>query len=141
MIDTKKTTQEILQEEFLRERAAVLARAGEHLEAALAVLRQIEGRIDEALAVRRRGKAAKAGGASGSGADDGLSNDRINEMIRAYNDQIGKVRTRHYELIVTREALGLVHHQRLEEIYRIPPKKRCLPEKRPTPGDASSPRR
>jgi hypothetical protein len=29
---------------------------------------------------------------------------------------------------VTREALGIIHHERLEEIYRIPPKKRCLPE-------------
>jgi hypothetical protein len=31
MINTKKTVQDILQEEMLRERAAVLARAGEYL--------------------------------------------------------------------------------------------------------------
>jgi hypothetical protein len=58
MINTRKTTQDILQDEMLRERAATLARAGERL----------------------------AG------------------------------------------ALGIIHHQRVEEFYRIPPKRHGLPE-------------
>ncbi len=111
MIDTKKTAQDVLQEEIFRERAAVLARAGERLEEALEKLSRIEGRIAEALTA------------------PGCEGRRINGMIRAYNRQREAVLTRHYELIVTREALGLRHHQRLEEIYRIPPKKRCLPER------------
>ncbi len=34
----------------------------------------------------------------------------------------------YYYLILTREALGIIHHERIEEIYRISSKKRCLPE-------------
>ena len=52
----------------------------------------------------------------------------INGKIRAYNRQRDHVRKRYYYLIVTREALGLIHYQRLEEFYQVPPKKRCLPE-------------
>ena len=53
----------------------------------------------------------------------------LNGKIGLYNRQREQVRTRYYYLIVTREALGIIHHQRLEEIYRIPPPKRLLPEK------------
>lgn len=142
MIDTKKTTQEILQEEFLRERAAVLARAGEHLEAAFAALGKIGESIDAALAARKRGQADGSGTEAAAASDDGPSGapsaGRINTMIRAYNDQLEQVRKRHYELIVTREALGLIHHQRIEEIYRVPPRKRLLPEGRTRPSGGSS---
>jgi hypothetical protein len=133
MIDTRKTTQEILQEEILRERAAVLARAGERLEAALADLGRLAGQIDAALAARHSGKTDRDGvGTAPAREGEALPNARINGMIRAYNDQLESVRMRYYDLVVTREALGLIHHQRLEEIYRIPPKRRCLPEKRAT---------
>ena len=54
---------------------------------------------------------------------------RLNAKIHAYNLQRDQVRIRFYYLIVTREAMGMIHHQRLEEMYRIPPKKRLLPEK------------
>ena len=47
MVNAKKSTQDILQEEILRERAAVLARAGERLTEALDVLRKIEREIGE----------------------------------------------------------------------------------------------
>lgn len=53
----------------------------------------------------------------------------LNGKIGVYNRQIEQVRTRYYYLIVTREALGITHHQRLEEIYRIPRPMRLLPEK------------
>lgn len=133
MIDTKKTTQDVLQEEILRERAAVLARAGERLEEALVKLSRLEGRIAEALAA----PGCEAGGSGGHsieaaevgrGLRGSQGHRRLNGMIRAYNRQREAVLTCHYELIVTREALGIRHHQRIEEIYRIPPKKRCLPE-------------
>jgi hypothetical protein len=122
MIDTRKTTQDILQEEMVRERVTVLARAGERLADALEKLRQMENDIEEAMALWRPGER-----------DDGGSRQHllgeINGKIRAYNFQRDYVKTRYYYLIVTREALGITHHQRLEEIYRVPPKKRCLPER------------
>ncbi len=128
MIKTKKTTQDILQEEMLRERAAVLARAGEKLAAAQEKLGKIEEEISEALALWRcRGDAQDgAAPAKTDGARRLLC--EINGKIRAYNRQREQVKTRYYYLIVTREALGLIHHQRLAELYRIPPKKHCLPE-------------
>ncbi|NTU64153.1 MAG: hypothetical protein HGB05_12320, partial [Chloroflexi bacterium] len=55
--------------------------------------------------------------------------DELNGKITRYNRQREQVRTRYYYLIVTREALGIIHHQRLEEIYRIPPPKRLLSER------------
>jgi hypothetical protein len=122
MINTKKTTQDILQEEMVRERVAVLARAGERLTDALEKLRQMESDIAESMALWRLGEG-----------EDGESYRRllgeINGKICAYNLQRDHVKTRYYYLIVTREALGITHHQRLDEIYRVPPKKRCLPER------------
>ena len=130
MIHTKKTVQDILQDEMLRERAAVLARAGEHLADALKKLEKMEGEIAAAMAAWRSGV-----GNGGSAAPEGPDVDRrrlmfdLNGKIGLYNRQREQVRTRYYYLIVTREALGITHHQRLEEIYRIPRPKRLLPEK------------
>jgi len=121
MINTKKTTQDILQEEMVRERVAVLARAGERLADALEKLRQMDSDVAEAMALWRGGEGGEGGGRQRLLGE-------INGKIRAYNLQRDHVKTRYYYLIVTREALGITHHQRLEEIYRVPPKKRCLPE-------------
>jgi hypothetical protein len=122
MIDTRKTTQDILQEEMVRERVTVLARAGERLTDALEKLGQMEDQIAEAMALWRCGEGDDGGNRLRLLAD-------INGKISAYNLQRDHVKTRYYYLIVTREALGITHHQRLEEIYRVPPKKRCLPER------------
>jgi hypothetical protein len=133
MIHTKRTVQDILQDEMLRERAAVLARAGEQLADALKKLEKMESEIAAAMAGWR-----STVGNGGSAAPVGIDDDRcrlmreINGKIDLYNRQREQVRTRYYYLIVTREALGIIHHQRLEEIYRIPPPKRLLPEKRKT---------
>ena len=130
MIHTKKTVQDILQDEMLRERAAVLARAGEQLADALKKLDKIDSEIAAGMAAWRR-----VAGNGGSDAPAGDDDDRrrlmgeLNGKIGLYNRQREQVRTRYYYLIVTREALGIIHHQRLEEIYRIPPPKRLLPEK------------
>ncbi len=130
MINTKKTVQDILQDEMLRERAAVLARAGEHLADALKKLEKIEGEITAGMAAWQCG-AGNVGSVSPEGADvDRRRLMRVlNGKIGLYNRQREQVRTRYYYLIVTREALGIIHHQRLEEIYKIPPPKRLLPEK------------
>jgi hypothetical protein len=102
MIDRKKTTQDLLQEELLRERAAVLARTGERLAQALEKLHGLERELEAAPEAEFDLRAC------------------------AYNRQREEVLTRYHYLIVTREALGLIHHQRLAEFYRIPPKRRRL---------------
>jgi hypothetical protein len=121
MLNTKKTTQEILQEDLLRERAAVLALAGERLTDALEKLRSIEADLTEALVLWH--KEVEDGGRNSQSLRG-----EVNVKIRAYNLQREHVKTRYYYLIVTREALGIIHHERLAEIYRISPKKCCLPE-------------
>jgi len=121
MLNTKKTTQEILQEDLLRERVSVLALAGERLTDALKKLRSIEKDLTEALVLWHRE-------VENGGKNSQSLRGEVNVKIRAYNRQREHVKTRYYYLIVTREALGIIHHERLEEIYRIPPKKRCLPE-------------
>ncbi len=125
MINRKKTTQDVLQEELLRERAAVLARAGEKLDAAMEKLGKIDAEITASLGLLGGGGERTA--VSAAKARRTLL-DEINEKIRAYNRQREQVKTRTYYLIVTREALGLVHHHRLAELYRLPPRKQCLPE-------------
>lgn len=130
MIHTKKTVQNILQEEMLRERAAVLARAGEHLADALKKLDKIDSEIAAEMAALQRVTGHDESDApAGDGDDQRRLIRELNAKIGLYNRQREQVRTRYYYLIVTREALGIIHHQRLEEIYRIPPPKRLLPEK------------
>jgi hypothetical protein len=128
MINTKKTVQDILQDEMLRERAAVLARAGEQLTDALKKLERLEGEIAAGTAAWRRCDNGNALAATSRGVvgDRHRLMRELNGKIRAYNRQREEVRTRYYYLIVTREALGIIHHQRLDEMYRIPPPKRLL---------------
>jgi hypothetical protein len=138
MINPKKTTQEILQEEMLRERAATLTRAAERLTEALERLHEMEGEIAAGMALCRAGETAETDARyvgevpTGTGAEESDGGRRflqeLNGKIQAYNRQRENARTRYYYLIVTREALGIIHHQRLEEFYRIPPKRHCLPE-------------
>lgn len=135
MINTRKTTQDILQDEMLRERAATLARAGERLEETLGRLHEMEGEIAAGMALFRDWERAEADGVCGVPAgEEGDGRHRflqeLNGKIQAYNRQRENVRTRYYYLIVTREALGILHHHRLDEFYRIPPKRHCLPEER-----------
>ena len=131
MINTKKNVQDVLQDEIFRERVTVLARAGEQLTDALKALEKIEGEIAAGITALPR-IAGKGGSLDPEGADDDDRRrliDELNGKIGRYNRQRERVRTRYYYLIVTREALGIIHHQRLEEIYRIPPPKRLLSER------------
>jgi len=116
----EKTPEDILQQEILKERAEVLGKAGISVEKALAKLRDIEADIEEkkrlltglAQGDRERLRAIK----------------EINREISRFNNQREYVKLRFYYLVVTREALGLRRHQRIEEFYRIPPKKRHIRE-------------
>ncbi|MCE5264049.1 MAG: hypothetical protein LLG97_11005 [Deltaproteobacteria bacterium] len=127
MINARKTTQEILQEEVLRERVGTLVRTAERLAEALERLREMEREI-AALMEGGQGRGVPAG----AGAEAGRGRQRFlrefNRKIQAYNRQREHARTRYHYLIVTREALGIIHHERLEEFYPIPPKGECLPE-------------
>jgi len=125
MISTKKTAQDILQEELLKERIAVLTRASERLVQALDSLKGIEAEIEADLAALEAPDA-------GSDRPEPHSRQRtkriagINEKIAKFNSMREHAELRMYYLIVTREALGLRRHQRIEEFYRIPPKKRRM---------------
>lgn len=107
-------------EEILQERADVLSRAGRNLSAVLDEMESLEHSISikiESFHVELR--------SSGSSSARKVMGE-INEDIAAYNQTREQARLKYYYLIVTREALGLRKHQWIEEIYRIPPKKRAL---------------
>ncbi len=98
----------ILCEEFLRERAAVLSRAGHAVQDALAKLRTIESRLQ------------------GLQENPAADPESVNEMIEQFNDVRRLAELKYYYLIVTREALGLRKHDRVQDIYRIPQKKKRI---------------
>ncbi len=125
MISTKKTAQDILQEELLRERIAVLTRASERLAEALESLKVIDTAIGEEMALLKAPENDPAEGDPAHRRHRKLVSD-INEKIEQFNSAREYAEIRKYYLIVTREALGLRRHQRIEEFYRIPPKKRRL---------------
>ena len=119
-----KTPDDILRDEILQERAAVLGRAGQSVMAALEQLQGIEEGLEAALAAFHRlceGPEA----ACGAGQRHRLLRE-INDEIRRYNQTRELAKLRFYYLIVTREALGLRRHQKVEEMYRIPPSRKYL---------------
>jgi hypothetical protein len=109
----KKSAWEKTQEEFLKERAEVLGRAGEALAAALSDLEKIGRSISRSMRE------------SGERPDSEMLNG-INEEIRHYNRAREYAQLRFYYLIVTREAMGFRRHKMVEEAYKIPPKKKYL---------------
>jgi hypothetical protein len=109
----RKSSWEKTQEEMLKERAEVLGRAGEALAAALSDVDKIGRSIAESI--------RRAGEYPGS---ETLS--EINSEIRHYNRAREYAQLRYYYLIVTREAMGFRRHKAVEEVYKIPPKKKYL---------------
>lgn len=116
------------QEDILRERAMVLARAGDSVQRALEKLKKIEAVIEERLELYHE---AVAGNSRSHRSDSGeplfrsfeeLCND-IDSRIREYNKTREHAKLRYYYLIVTREAMGFRRHKMVEEIYKIPSKK------------------
>jgi hypothetical protein len=117
----KNDQQDNLLEELLREKAAVLSRAGmavdEAIEQLMCIDREIEVKVsilnslhcnDHASEVLKKKQ---------------LICEEINFIIEKFNAVHQKAELQYYYLIVTREALGLRRHEMIQEIYRIPEKK------------------
>ena len=117
----KNDQQESLLEELLREKAAVLSRAGmavdEAIEQLMRIDREIEAKIfflnstswnkhDQEIFKKNK-----------------LFFEDINLSIDQFNAIRQKAQLQYYYLIVTREALGLRRHEMIQNIYRIPAKK------------------
>lgn len=109
----RKSAWEKTQEEIVKERAEVLGRAGEALAAALSEVEKIDRLINES--VRMAGERP-----------DLETLAEINGEIRRYNRAREYAELRYYYLIVTREAMGIRRHKAVEEVYRIPPKRKYL---------------
>ncbi len=127
-VDKEKDAENILREEMLQERAAVLGRAGEKLNIALEKMRVIEHRIDDQLQhfIYLQKKCQDAH-------DTGEFVSFKRKMVQEINGEIGQynhareyAKLRYYYLIVTREAMGMRRHHWVEEIYKIPPRKKYL---------------
>jgi len=124
----EKTVDEILKEEFLKERAVVLGRTGESVAKAIVKLQHMAQVIEEKHQHIRSMEDRLCGDTSHNElkkAKEKALKD-INKMILQYNHLWDHAQLRYYYLIVTREAMGLRRHHRVEEIYRIPPKKKQL---------------
>ena len=123
-----KTIDDILREEFLKERAVVLGRTGESVARAIARLQHlaqiIENRHQELRRLDREPDGATECDELRTAKESAVND--INSKIAQYNRLWDHAQLRYYYLIVTREAMGLRSHHRVEEIYRIPPKKKKL---------------
>jgi hypothetical protein len=126
--DRQKDPENFLREEMMKERAEVLGRAGEKLAAAIEKMRTIEQVIEERL--KNFQSIFKK---SGEVYDDGSLVSLKQKMVKEINGEIGRfnhareyAKLRYYYLIVTREAMGMRRHHWVEELYRIPPRKKYL---------------
>ena len=120
---TKENQQDVLANEFLRERAVVLARAGFAVEDALEKLQKIDRQIDDRIqtlqsAVRDLCGCQPVTRQSLFG--------EINLLIDQFNTACKKAEIQFYYLIVTREAMGLRRHETVQKLYRIPPRKKTM---------------
>ncbi|MFZ2396643.1 MAG: hypothetical protein WAW09_10190 [Smithella sp.] len=117
----KTDQQDNLLEELLREKAAVLSRAGMAVDDAIGQLtcvdREIEVKISLLKALSENEHAAETSQRKQS------IHEEINLSIDRFNTIRQKAQLQYYYLIVTREALGLRRHDMIQEIYRIPEKK------------------
>ncbi len=126
----EKTVDEIFKEEFLKERAVVLGQSGESVAKAITKLQRLAQDIEK----KHRYLSSLEDPWEGGPNHEGVKKDKekvlkdINKMILQYNRLWDHAQLRYYYLIVTREAMGLRSHHRVEEIYRIPPKKQQLRE-------------
>ena len=113
----RQDKQEGLCEEFMRERAAVLCRAGQAVEDALDRITALQRSIAAHLACLQNNPVS---------GEAPLLFEQVNETIDRYNDACRKAEIQYYYLIVTREALGLRKHDMVEDVYRIPPRKKRI---------------
>ena len=115
---------DILREEFLQERAAVLGRAGRAVEDVIAEL----DRLDQEIQIKKEQLQElmldeeyrlEAGQLQ-------LIVQEINIDIEQFNVVVEKAKIKYYYLIVTREAMGLRRHKMIQEMYVIPAKKKKI---------------
>lgn len=127
-INREKNHEDILREEFLQERAAVLGRAGEKLSHALEKLLGIEKNIEERLVcldhVLEKCRTQYNNSNLLSLRRQALKD--INVEIGRFNRAREYAKLRYYYLIVTRESMGMLRHHWIEDVYRIPPRKKHL---------------
>ena len=117
----KNDQQDNLLEELLREKAAVLSRAGMAVDEAIEKLMRIDQEIEAKLFLLNTFIWNKQ-------TSEMLQKKRrvceeINLSIDQFNSIRQKAQLQYYYLIVTREALGLRRHEMIQDIYRIPPLK------------------
>ena len=119
------------QEDILRERASVLARAGESVFIALKKLNSIEKVIEDRASILNNalengnGETETENGDKLNCSTEELFNE-INREIFRYNKAREFAKLRYYYLIITREAMGLRRHKMVEEIYEIPSQKQNI---------------
>jgi len=131
MVNLEKSPEDILKEEFFKERAVVLGRSGESVQKAIEKLKALELRINELS--EHLWTVTEPSGSKGTKCRDLMAVkqqtiEEINEQIRQYNRMREYAKLRYYYLIVTREAMGLRRHNWVEKTYPIPPKKEYLQE-------------
>jgi hypothetical protein len=108
-------------EDLLKERAAVLSRAGFAVEDALEELARLD-RI-----IREKTNELKLLMSNEQAAELPVRHEAIEEinlLIEKFNSTRSIAQLKYYYLIVTREAIGLRRHDMIQEIYRIPEKKK-----------------
>jgi hypothetical protein len=128
-LNTNKSPEDLLQEEFLQERAAVLGRAGDSVSRALEKLRGIETSLEERLCRFKELEQLITQDCKNVRNLVGLRRQmmlEINREISKYNGAREYALMRHYYLIVTREAMGIRRHHWVEQHYRIPERKKHL---------------
>jgi len=126
-LNMNKSPEEVLQEEFLQEKAAVLGRAGNRLLKVLEELRGIESCLDERLsqlAAIERSIMQNCADSHGLEKFQCQMRGEINLEINRYNGVREDALIRYYYLIVTREAMGLRRHHWVERLYPVPPRKK-----------------
>ena len=117
----KNDQQDNLLEELLREKAAVLSRAGMAVDEAIEQLMRIDRKIEAKMSLLNSFSSNKQ--AQEIFQKKKLVFEEINSSIDRFNVIRQKAQLQYYYLIVTREALGLRRHEMIQEIYRIPDKK------------------
>lgn len=120
----KEESHDTLCEELLKERAAVLSRAGLAVEDALAELTKLDNEI--AVKKMRLQSLSLHSHARENRRQRRDLIDEINVNIEQFNNVHKRAQLKYYNLIVTREALGLRRHDIIQEIYIIPGKKKKI---------------
>lgn len=119
----KNEQQDTILEELLREKAAVLTRAGWAVEEVIDKLRRIEREIEVKKSLL---ETIHCHNHTLSLRQKPFICEEINGHIEQFNSIRQKAELKYYYLIVTREALGLRRHEMIQKIYKIPDKKKKI---------------